>query len=93
VAAGKGDETIPLAPGSPWENGYIESFHSRFWDEFLEAVVFEDVPDAEAKGTWFRREFNTMRPHSALGYQAPEEFSAACDRRSPGKSTKGKPRV
>ena len=73
-----------MAPGSPWENGFIESFHSRFRDEFLEAEVFESVPDARAKGTWFRREYNTVRPHSSLSYQTPKEFSAACDRGDTG---------
>jgi transposase InsO family protein len=46
----QGTEAIPVAAGSPWENGYIESFHSRFRDEFLEAEVFESVGDARGKG-------------------------------------------
>jgi putative transposase len=75
----KGTEPIPVAAGSPWENGYIESFNGRFRDEFLEAEVFESVPDARSKGQWFRREFNTIRPHSALGYKTPQEFSAECE--------------
>ena len=76
----RGTEPIPVAAGSPWENGYIESFHSRFRDEFLEAEVFESVADAQGKGRWFRREYNRVRPHSALGYQTPQEFSDHCDR-------------
>jgi transposase InsO family protein len=75
-----GAEPIPVAPGKPWENGYIESFHSRVRDEFLERSEFETVPDARAQAQWFRREYNTIRPHSALGYQTPKEFSDACDR-------------
>jgi transposase InsO family protein len=63
----QGTEPIPLAAGSPWENGNIESFHSRFRDEFLEVEVFDSVPDTRAKGSWYRREYNTVRPHSALG--------------------------
>ena len=70
-----------MAAGSPWENGYIESFHSRLRDEFLERVIFEDVADARAKASWYRREYNAVRPHSSLGYATPKEFSAACDRR------------
>jgi len=76
----QGSEPIPVAPASPWENGFIESFHSRFRDEFLEAEVFESVPDAKSKGAWFRREYNRVRPHSSLGYKTPKEFSDECDR-------------
>jgi transposase InsO family protein len=68
---GQGAKAIPVAPGSPWENGYIESFNSRFRDEFLEVEEFESVPDAKEKKEWFRREYNTIRPHSSLGYQTP----------------------
>lgn len=75
---GAGAESIPVAAGSPWENGYIESFHSRLRDEFLEREEFESVTDARAKGSWFRREYNAVRPHSSLGYVTPKEFSAAC---------------
>jgi transposase InsO family protein len=77
----QGAESIPVAPASPWENGYIESFHSRFRDEFLEVEVFESVADAREKGRWFRREYNQVRPHSSLEYRTPHEFSAECDRR------------
>jgi transposase InsO family protein len=76
--------SIPVAAASPWENGYIESFHSRLRDEFLERVEFEDVKDAQAKGSWFRREYNTVRPHSSLEYATPKEFSAACEERKAG---------
>jgi putative transposase len=74
-----GTESIPVAAGSPWENGFIESFHGRLRDEFLERVEFEDVADARAKASWYRREYNAVRPHSSLGYATPKEFSAACD--------------
>ena len=80
----QGSEPIPVAAGHPWENGYIESFHSRLRDEFLERTEFESVADAHAKGMWYRREFNRIRPHSSLGYQTPQEFSAACDGGKPG---------
>jgi putative transposase len=73
-----GAKPIPVAAGSPWENGYIESFHSRLRDEFLERVQFEDAADARAKASWYRREYNAVRPHSSLGYATPKEFSAAC---------------
>ena len=76
----KGTEPLPVAPGRPWENGYSESFNSRFRDEFLESEVFENVPDAREKGGWFRREYNTVRPHSSLDYKTPRQFSDECDR-------------
>jgi len=85
---GVGAEPIPVAAGSPWENGYIESFHSRLRDEFLERVEFEDVADARAKASWYRREYNAVRPHSSLGYATPKEFSAACDERGINKQNK-----
>ena len=88
-----GAKSIPVAAGSPWENGYIESFHSRLRDEFLEREEFENVPDAREKGKWFRREFNTVRPHSSLGYATPKEFSAACDKKGSTRNTKMKARV
>jgi putative transposase len=75
-----GTEAIPVAPASPWENGYIESFHSRLRDEFLERYEFESVEEAREKGRWWRREYNTIRPHSSLGYKTPKEFSEECDR-------------
>jgi transposase InsO family protein len=74
-----GSESIQVAPGSPWQNGYIESFHGKLRDEFLERVEFESVSDAVAKARWHRREYNTVRPHSSLGYKTPKEFSALCD--------------
>lgn len=75
----QGTEPIQVAPGSPWENGVGESFNSRFRDEFLEREEFEDASDAREKGRWFRREYNAVRPHSALGYQTPKQFAAECD--------------
>jgi putative transposase len=88
----QGTEPIPVAPGSPWENGYAESFNSRFRDEFLEVEEFESVLDAKEKGEWFRREFNTIRPHSSLDYKTPKEFSGECDQRKKNKE-KGKKRI
>jgi putative transposase len=75
----KGAEPIFVAPGSPWENGVGESFNSRFRDEFLEREDFEDDADAREKGGWFKREYNTVRPHSALDYKTPKQFSDECD--------------
>ena len=90
---GMGAEPIPVAAGSPWENGYIESFHSRLRDEFLERVEFEDVADARAKAFWYRREYNAVRPHSSLSYATPKEFSAACDKKGINRNTQMQKRV
>jgi transposase InsO family protein len=85
---GKGAKSIPVAAGSPWEKGYIESFHSRLRDEFFEREEFETVMDARARAKWYRREYNTVRPHSSLGYSTPKEFSAACDAKEDRKRTR-----
>jgi putative transposase len=79
---GRGAEAIPVAPASPWENGFIESFHSRLRDEFLNCREFESAADAQAQADWWRREYNTVRPHSSLGYKTPKEFSDRCDARA-----------
>jgi putative transposase len=76
-----GARSIPVAAASPWQNGYVESFHSRLRDEFLEREQFETVQDAREKASWFRKEYNTIRPHSSLDYATPREFSTACDER------------
>jgi len=74
-----GTQSIPVAPASPWENGFIESFHSRLRDEFLNIEEFESVADAQNKAAWWRREYNKIRPHSSLRYKTPREFSKECD--------------
>jgi putative transposase len=84
----KGAEPIQVAPGSPWENGCSESFNSRFRDEFLAREEFEDERDAREKGGWYRREYNTVRPHSSLGYKTPRQFSDECDAGQHGQPTK-----
>jgi len=85
---GQGTQSLPVAAGSPWENGFIESFHSRFRDEFLEREEFESALDAKEKGEWFRREYNIIRPHSSLDYKTPRQFSAECDRGLHGQPSK-----
>ena len=71
-------DTLSIEPGSPWENGYAESFHGRFRDEFLAMEIFEGVRDARSLTASWRDEYNTQRPHSSLGYQTPAGFAAAC---------------
>jgi putative transposase len=69
-------ETRYIAPGSPWENGYAESFHSRLRDEFLLREVFESLTAARKLTAAWRDDYNHHRPHSSLGYLTPAEFAA-----------------
>lgn len=69
-------QMLYIAPGSPWENGYAESFHGRLRDELLNAEVFADVREAKALAARWRYEYNHRRPHSSLGYQPPAVFAA-----------------
>lgn len=71
-----GVENVYIAPGSPWENGYAESFHGRLRDELLNAEVFTDVRDARALASSWKNEYNHHRPHSSLGYVPPAVFAA-----------------
>ena len=75
-----GVEMLYIAPGSPWENGYAESFHGRLRDELLNAEVFDGVHDAKALAAKWRHEYNHRRPHSSLGYLPPAAFAAALER-------------
>ena len=63
--------TAYIEPGSPWENGYCESFNSRMRDEFLNCERFDTFLEAEILTKRWMREYNTVRPHSALGYKPP----------------------
>ena len=71
-------ETLYVAPGSPWENGYAEAFHSRLRDEFLNMEVFASVKEAQALANLWRSDYNHERPHSSLGYLTPIEFRDRC---------------
>jgi putative transposase len=73
-----GVQTYYIAPGSPWENGYAESFHSRLRDEFLAVEVFESLAAARRLTALWRDDYNQVRPHSSLGYVTPAEFAARC---------------
>lgn len=68
-------KTIFITPGSPWENGYIESFNGKFRDECLNCELFENGRQAQIIAENWRVEYNTYRPHSSLGYMTPEEFA------------------
>lgn len=63
-----------IAPGSPWQNGFRESFHSRLRDELLSASVFETLADARTQTEAFRLMYNQERPHQSLGGLTPNEY-------------------
>lgn len=71
-------ETLYIEPGSPWENGYAESFHSRLRDEFLEMEEFESLLTARTLSVSWKDDYNHHRPHSSLNYLTPIEFSTRC---------------
>ena len=80
---GTGSGALYVAPASPWQNGYAESFHSKLRDEFLDREEFESEPQSRALGALWKEEYNTERPHSSLNYKTPAEFSATCERYVP----------
>jgi transposase InsO family protein len=75
-------QTLFIEPGSPWENGYIESFNGKLRDELLNGEIFETLLEAKVLIERWRVEYNTIRPHSSLGYSPP-----APEARQPHKAT------
>jgi putative transposase len=75
-----GLETLYIAPGAPWENGYAESFNSKVRDELLNAEEFGSVLEAKVLAKEWRHEYNQVRPHRSLGYRTPAEFGEMCPR-------------
>ena len=76
-------KTLYIEPGSPWENGYAESFNGKFRDEFLAMEEFESLPAARQMTAAWKEDYNHHRPHSSLGYVAPVEFAARCAASAP----------
>ena len=66
-----GVTTLYIEPGSPWENGYCESFNGSLRDELLDGEIFYTLAEAQVLIEGWRRHYNTVRPHSSLGYRAP----------------------
>ncbi len=66
-----GVKTLFIEPGSPWENGYCESFNSKLRDELLNGEMFTTLREAQVLIESWRRHYNTVRPHSSLGYRPP----------------------
>src|SRR6478672_6024618 len=68
-------KTLYIKPGSPWENGHIESFHDKLRDECLNRELFGNLHEARVILESWRVEYNERRPHSSLGYQTPSEYA------------------
>lgn len=69
--ADAGAKTLYIEPGSPWENGYCESFNSKLRDEFLNGEIFYSMKELRVLAERWRVHYNTVRPHSSLGYRPP----------------------
>lgn len=69
--ASVGTQTLYIERGSPWENGYCEIFNSKLRDELLNGEIFYGLREAQILIEQWRYHYNTLRPHSALGYRPP----------------------
>ena len=83
---GTGSGVLYVAPASPWQNGYAESFHSKPRDEFLDREEFESEAQARELGRLWKKEYDTERPHSSIAYKTPSEFATNCARYVPVRS-------
>lgn len=72
-----GVRTLFIEPGSPWENGYVESFNGKLRDELLNGEIFYTLREAKVLIDRWRRHYNTVRPHSSLGYRPPAQIGRA----------------
>ena len=71
MIAAVGAKTAYIEPGSPWENGYCESFNGKLRDELLNGEIFYTLKEGKIMIEAWRRHYNTVRPHSSLGYRPP----------------------
>ena len=74
----RGFKTLFIDPGSPWQNGYVESFNSRLRDELLNVEIFSTLAEARVLGNEHRSYYNEKRPHSSLGGKSPRVYAAHC---------------
>jgi hypothetical protein len=79
-----GVKTLYIEPGSPWENGYVESFNGKMRDELLEREIFDTLLEAKVLIERWRVQYNTVRPHSSLGYRPPAPESVWVGRKDGG---------
>ena len=78
-----GVKTLYIEPGSPWENGYNESFNGKLRDELLNGEIFHSLKEAQVLIERWRQHYNTVRPHSALGYRPPAPVTITPNRTDP----------
>ena len=90
--ADTGAKTLYIEPGSPWENGYCESFNSKLRDEFLNGEIFYSMKELRVLAERWRVHYNTVRPHSSLGYRPPAPAGMAWHKQ-PGAWRSGKQRT
>ncbi len=93
--AAVGARTAYIAPGSPWENGFVESFDARLRDELLDGEIFYSLREAQVVIEGWRRRYNAVRPHASLGYRAPapEVFVPALATRTPAPPPPASPTI
>ena len=74
----RGVETLSIELGSPWENGYIESFNARMRDELLDGELFLNLTELKYVVERWRMDYNHYRPHGSLDYQTPAAYADQC---------------
>jgi transposase InsO family protein len=79
-----GTRTSFIEPGSPWENGYVESFNGKLRDELLDREIFYSLEEAKVLIEMWRRHYNQVRPHSSLGYKPPAPETIRIGRKDGG---------
>ena len=84
----KNIKAIYIDPGSPWQNGYVESFHDKFRRECLGREIFYTLSESRVVIADWRRKFNEVRPHRSLGMRTPKEFASAQSKPSKAKAGK-----
>ena len=88
-----GARTVHIEPGSPWENGFCESFNSKLRDELLNGEIFYSLREAETVIEGWRQHYNTKRPHSSLGYRPPAPEVVQWPTSPPGAASPATPAV
>jgi transposase InsO family protein len=91
--AAVGARTASIEPGSPWENGYCESFNAKLRDELLNGEIFYSLAEARIIIEGWRRHYNTKRPHSSLGYRPPAPEVISCPAAPSGAASPATPAV
>src|SRR5262249_41194150 len=78
TSASSVSSALYIEPGAPWQNGYAESFKGKVEDELVKGEEFASVLEARVLAAEWKKDYNEVRPHSALGYRTPAEFAASC---------------